>query len=95
MAEHLTRSDCRVLRSAVYPMQWMELVMICCGMAVKRMGLLELNVRKMKAQTVKRERATLVGKGRENVTFSEYYVYEVNSKIFLLRRCLEGHLTFG
>ena len=28
------------LRSAVYPMQWMGLMMICCGMAVKRLGML-------------------------------------------------------
>jgi hypothetical protein len=30
----------KVLFSAVYPMQWMGLIMICCGMAVKRMGML-------------------------------------------------------
>jgi len=46
------------------------------------------NVRKMKAQTVKMERVTLVGEGRENVTCFVYCVYEMNSKIFLLRRCL-------
>ena len=45
MAAHLTRSDGRVLRSAVYPMQWMRLT-ICCGMAVKRMGILRASVRK-------------------------------------------------
>jgi hypothetical protein len=28
------------LRSAVYPMQWMRLMMICCGMAVKKVGML-------------------------------------------------------
>jgi hypothetical protein len=39
MALHLTRSDWKVLRIAVYPMQWLRLV-ICCGMALKRMGLL-------------------------------------------------------
>jgi len=40
MAAHLTRSECEgVLRSAVYPLQWMGL-MICCGMTVKRMGML-------------------------------------------------------
>jgi hypothetical protein len=33
-------------------MQWMEL-MICCGMALKEMGMLGVTVRKMKAQTVK------------------------------------------
>jgi hypothetical protein len=50
----------RVLRSAVYPKQWMGL-MICCGMAVKIMGILEVSVRKMKALTVT---ITLIGKGR-------------------------------
>jgi hypothetical protein len=43
MAVHLTRS-------AVYPMQWMGL-MICCGMAVQRMGMLGVNVRKTKELT--------------------------------------------
>jgi hypothetical protein len=41
MAAHLTRSDCeRFLKSAVYPMQWLILMMICCGMAVRRMRML-------------------------------------------------------
>jgi hypothetical protein len=43
------------LRSAVYPMQWMGLIMICCGMAVKRIGMLGVSVRKVKALTVKME----------------------------------------
>jgi len=68
-------------------MQGIELMMMCCGMAVKRMGMLGVNVRKMKAQTVKMERATLVGESRENVTC---FVYEMNSKIFLFWRCLGG-----
>jgi hypothetical protein len=33
MAAHLTRNDWRVLRIAVYQMQWMGM-MISCGMAV-------------------------------------------------------------
>jgi hypothetical protein len=37
---------------------------ICCGMAVKRMGMLAVSVRKMKALTVKTETVTLIGKGR-------------------------------
>ena len=57
MAKNLTRSDVRVLRSAVYPMQWMGL-MTCCGMAMKRMGILK--VRKMKALTVEMETVTWV-----------------------------------
>jgi len=60
------------LRSAVYPMQWMGLVMICCGVAVKRMGMLGVSVRKMKALTVNTETATLIGTGRWNMTCSVY-----------------------
>ena len=36
-------------KSAVYPMEWMGLMMIHCGMAVKKMGMLRASVRKMKA----------------------------------------------
>jgi len=43
------------LRSAVYRKQWM---MICCGMAVKSMGMLGVSVRKMEALTVKMESDT-------------------------------------
>jgi len=65
MAACLTRSDCEGdLRCAVYPIQWMRLMMICCGMAVKRMGMLGVCVRKMKALSVKMETVTLIGKGR-------------------------------
>ena len=38
--------------------------MIYCGMAVKRMGVLGVSVRKMKALTVKMETVTLFGKAR-------------------------------
>jgi hypothetical protein len=34
----------------------MGLMMICCGMAVKRMGRLGVSVRKMKALTIKKWR---------------------------------------
>jgi len=44
--------------------QWMILMMIGCGMAVKRMGMLGASVRKMKALTVKMETVTLISKGR-------------------------------
>ena len=37
MVGHHTGSDCRFLRSAVYTMQWMGLMM-CCGMTVKTRG---------------------------------------------------------
>ena len=50
----------RLIRSAVYPMQWMEL-MICCGMAGKRMGMLGVSVRKMKALTVEVETVRVFG----------------------------------
>jgi len=38
--------------------------MICCGMAVKWMGMLGVTVREMKALTVKIETVTLFGEGR-------------------------------
>jgi len=37
-------------------------------MAVKRMGLLRVSVRKMKALTVKMETVILISKGTENLT---------------------------
>jgi len=40
----------------------MRLKVICCGMAVKRMGMLGVSVRKMKALTVKMETVILIGK---------------------------------
>jgi len=40
---------------------------IYCGMAVKRLGVLGVSVRKMKALTVKMETVTLIGKGRWNL----------------------------
>jgi len=41
--------------------EWMRLMMICCGKAVKKTG---ISVRKMKAMPVKMETVTLIGKGR-------------------------------
>ena len=38
--------------------------MICCRMSLKRMGMLGVSVRKMKALTVKMETVILIGKGR-------------------------------
>ena len=35
MAERLTRSDCE----GISRVQWMELMMICCGMLLKRMDM--------------------------------------------------------
>ena len=51
-------------RSAVCHVQWMGLVMICCGVTEKRVGMLGVSVRKMKALTVRMETLTLSGKGR-------------------------------
>jgi len=39
-------------------------MIICCGMSVKRMGMLGVSVRKMKVLTVKIETETLIGQGR-------------------------------
>ena len=47
-------------------MQWMGLIR--CRMAVKRMGMLGVNVRKMKVLTLQMETVQLVGKGRQNRT---------------------------
>ena len=64
MAAHLTRIDCEgFLRSAAYPLHWMRLMLICCGMAVKKVGMLGVSVRKVKVLTVKMETGTLIGKG--------------------------------
>jgi len=41
----------------------MGLMIVCCGMAVKRVGMLGISVREMKALTVKMETVTLIGKG--------------------------------
>jgi len=43
----------------------MGLMMICCGMAVKRMGMLGVSVREMMALSVKMETVTLSGTGRQ------------------------------
>jgi len=45
-------------------MKWIELMTIYCGMAEKRMGMLGVSVKKMKALTVKMETVTTIGKGR-------------------------------
>ena len=41
----------------------MGLMMICCGMAVKRTGMSRVSVRKIKALTVKMETVSLIDKG--------------------------------
>jgi hypothetical protein len=62
--------------------------MIHFGTTVKTIGMLGLSVRKMKALNVKIERVTLTGKCVQYVTLFVYYVYEINSNIFFLSRCL-------
>jgi hypothetical protein len=42
----------------------MKLMVVCCGMAVERIGMLGFSVRMMKALTVKMETVTLFDKGR-------------------------------
>jgi len=42
-------------------------MMVCCGMAVKRVGMLGVGVRKMTALTVNMEAVILIGKGRQNL----------------------------
>ena len=37
-------------------------MMICCGMPVKRIGMIGVHVRKMKALTVKMEKMTMISK---------------------------------
>jgi hypothetical protein len=65
MAVHLTRSACeRFKKSAVYPMQGMGLMMICCGMTLKGTRMLAVSARKMKALTVKMETVILIGQSR-------------------------------
>jgi hypothetical protein len=81
-AAHLTSSDCKgFLRTALYPMQWIR-----CEMAVKRMGMLRVSVRKMKALTVKMETVILISKDRENLIRFVYYMHKINSKTFFLGR---------
>jgi hypothetical protein len=67
-----------VLRSAEYPMPQMEL-MICCGMASKRVGMLVVSAGKM-------ETVTLTDTGRQNLTCFVYSVCEINSRTFFLNR---------
>jgi len=48
------------------PRWWMGLMVICCGMTMKRLRMLGVSVRKMTTMTVKMEKmekVTLTGKG--------------------------------
>ena len=48
-------------KSDVYPMHWMRLIVVCCEMAVRRMGMLGVSVED--EGTVGMETGTLIGKG--------------------------------
>jgi hypothetical protein len=48
----------------VFSVQWMVLTMICCGMAAKRLGMLGVKVRKIKALSVNMKTVALTGDGR-------------------------------
>jgi len=61
------------------------------GMALKRIGSLAVSVREMNTLTVKMETVTPTGKGRYNLTYFVYRVYEIDSKIVYLSR----RFTFG
>ena len=51
-------------KCCIYPMQWMGLIMVRCEMAVERIRMLGVSVRKIKALTVKMETVTPIHKGR-------------------------------
>jgi len=53
-------------------------MVICCGMAVKKMGMLGVSVRKMKALTVTMEEVILNSEGRESPTcFVSFFLADV------------------
>ena len=56
--------------------------MICCGMAMKGLGMTGVRVRKMKTLTMKMETVTLTGKGAYYLTCFVYQVYKINIIIF-------------
>jgi len=64
IAAHLTRvtvkgfKKCRIFNAGD------ELMTVCCGMVVRRVGMLGVSVKEMKALIVKMETVTLIGKGR-------------------------------
>jgi hypothetical protein len=42
----------------------MEMMTMCCGMVIKRMGTIRVSMRKLKALIVNMEKVTLIGEGR-------------------------------
>jgi hypothetical protein len=45
-------------------MQWMGMMIIFCRMAARRMGMLRVGMREVKALTVEMKTLMLIGKGR-------------------------------
>jgi len=64
MALRPTRSECEGFGEVLY-LQWngWGLTVICYGIAVKRRGMSEVSVRKMKTLTMKMGTVTLIAKG--------------------------------
>jgi hypothetical protein len=48
-------------RKCCMSMEWMALMIMCCGIAAKRRRMLGVSVKKMKALSVKVETVTLIG----------------------------------
>ena len=71
IAALLTRKKCERFQE-VLCMQWMGLMMIFCGMAVQRLGMLGESVREMNELTVKMETVELIGDGGQSVTCFVY-----------------------
>jgi hypothetical protein len=102
MAAHLTRSDYEGdLKSAVYHMQWLDCLMIRCGMTVERSGMAAASGMKMKElilkmdnlQTMKMVRVTLTGKGLGTLTRFVYQLYEINRNFFFVAAIFLQGLT--
>jgi len=56
-------------------------MMIGCGMTVKRLEMLEVSARMMKALAVTLDTMTLIGKGGDNLSGFMHYLYAINCVI--------------
>jgi len=70
--EDILQGVCERKGSAAYTVKCERLMVICWGMAVKRMGALGVSMRKVKVVPVKMETQTLIGKERQSLTFFVY-----------------------
>ena len=71
-------------------MKLTELMLICCGMTVKTLGMLRVSVRKMKALIVKMETVALVGLKVGRIRLAVCIKCTIiNSIIFVLSRCFD------